>query len=161
VATQRRPTPEQARAAWDELAELGAAVSVADLQQRWNITQQRVQQLVALDGFPQPISGGYGSLWLAADVEDWRRRHNERPSKPGPRPQSLPAPSAKQDAAAERTAWAIVERSGGLVTIADLADLWGIGERAARDRTKQHAFPAPASTGRWLRAEVESMPRHG
>lgn len=146
------PGAAKARAAWDELRGRRAVVTAADLQTLWNLTQQRVQQLLATDDFPEPLSGGYGAVWLLADVDEWSHKYNERPGKPGPRSQALPL--ADVDAAADRATWQTVQRSGGLVTTTELAELWGITERAARNRTKRDGFPPPASAGRWLRAEV-------
>lgn len=155
VATKRRPTAAEARAAWEQLADREAIVTVADLQARWNLTQQRVQQLADLDSFPEPLSGRYGAVWLAADIDDWSRDYNERPGKPGPRSHALPTRElADVDADADRQAWETVKRSGGLATTADLAAKWGITERAARNRTKRDGFPPPAIAGRWLRAEI-------
>ncbi|MDQ8044574.1 MAG: hypothetical protein REI11_08210 [Patulibacter sp.] len=155
MTTKRRPGAAQARAAWEQLAERKAIVTAADLQARWGLTQQRVQKLVApTAGFAEPISGGYGAIWLAADVDEWTQANKTRPGKPGPR--SAMPELGVADADADREAWQAIKRSGGLTTIAELAAEWGITERAARNRTKRDGFPEPVTAGRWLNAEIQA-----
>lgn len=63
----------------------GGLVGRVELAQRWNVSRQRVAQLVATEGFPEPVgTGNGGPLWFAADVDAWRaNRRPGRPPKPG------------------------------------------------------------------------------
>lgn len=73
-----------ARRAWRSLERAGGLVSNADLRVRWGgadgpLARQTVQKLTAREDFPKPvIRGGRGvpDQWLAAEVDDWRRRYD-------------------------------------------------------------------------------------
>lgn len=146
---------ETARRAWNVILSHGGVVSRRDIADRWGTTTQRVQALTSRRDFPSPISDGYGAVWLATHVDAWVRTHNSRVDKPGPRAVLLaPILEDEVDHEAAQAAWGVVRGLGGLVGISDLARLWAITDRAARDRAGAAGFPEPVAVGRWLRAEA-------
>lgn len=59
----------------DDIQAAGGLVSRAGLARRWGITEQRVHQLCALEGFPDPVPcDGLGRvrIYIAAECDAWR-----------------------------------------------------------------------------------------
>jgi hypothetical protein len=72
----------------DELRRLiqdaGGLVTQAEMAKRWNISRQRIQELVAMPGFPKPVNpGDRYKLYAWFEVEAWRKleRPTGRPRK--------------------------------------------------------------------------------
>jgi predicted DNA-binding transcriptional regulator AlpA len=58
------------------------------------VSRQRVYQLAAQPGFPQPVATlAQGKIWLIADIETWISTHRRTPRarRPGPTPAPSPA----------------------------------------------------------------------
>lgn len=94
----RKAAADHARCA---ISKAGGLLGVAELRTRWGgpdrpLTADRVKDLAAEPGFPEPVypphgAGGPGvrKLWLAADVDVWWQQRHARTGRPGPKPRKL------------------------------------------------------------------------
>jgi predicted DNA-binding transcriptional regulator AlpA len=66
-------------------------VGVPEIAQLLGVSRQRVYQLVdSYDDFPAPLAKlAVGRIWSREAVEDWNRRHDDRPTG---RHRTLPRP---------------------------------------------------------------------
>lgn len=54
----------------------GGLVNAADLARIWDLSRERLRQIVAEADFPEPIGHpGVRPVWLREQCEDWRRAH--------------------------------------------------------------------------------------
>jgi hypothetical protein len=65
----------------------GGLASQADLARRWRVSDARVGQLVALEGFPEPVGMvNDRPVWLAEECDGWKAtRRRGRPPGGGAR----------------------------------------------------------------------------
>lgn len=60
-------------------------MGVAEIAELLNVTRQRVHQLRALDGFPEPTASlAIGDVWLRSDIEAWAQTRPARAKKSQP-----------------------------------------------------------------------------
>lgn len=57
-------------------------VGVPEIARILGVSRQRVYQLIdTYDDFPPPVATlAVGRIWARAAIEEWNRRHGERPS---------------------------------------------------------------------------------